>query len=129
MRGLELHDADSRGFLVVDLRDVLACLGSDALKRMWTCYDVESYGEGADDFFDVVYRGRAIPGAELIDLSRRVVQIIKGAFYGSRPGEEMPSIVIRVVDSSFWEVFGSEECLRKIESGFLNVRPASEDAG
>ncbi|HMF42758.1 MAG TPA: hypothetical protein VKQ32_18935 [Polyangia bacterium] len=86
-------------------------------------------GEGVDEFFDVVYRGRGIPGSKLVDLSRRVLQIIDGTFYGRCPGEDAPSIVIRSVDSTLWEVFGSDECLRKIESGFDNVRPAGSDAG
>jgi hypothetical protein len=129
MRGLELRDADSRGFLAFDLRDILACLGPDATERSWTCQDVECTGEGVDEFFEVVYQGEAISGSKLIDLSRRVLQIVDGTFYGSRPGESTPSLVIRSIDSTLWEVFGSDECLRKVESGFSNVRPASEDAG
>ena len=129
MRGLELRDADSRGFLIFDLRDILASLGSDAIERTWTCESVDCTGEGVDDFFEVAYRKLAIPGSRLIDLSRRVLQIIDGTFYGTRPGEDVPSIVIRSVDSTLWEVFGSDDCLRKIESAFTNVRPASPDAG
>jgi hypothetical protein len=129
MRGLELRDTDSRGFLNFDLRDILACLGSDAVERTWTCQDVDCTGEGADQFFEVEYRGQAIPGSRLVDLSRRVLQIIDGTFYGRSPGEDVPSIVIRSVDSTFWEVFGSDESLRKIESGFTDVRPATPDAG
>jgi hypothetical protein len=77
----------------------------------------------------VVYSRLAIPGSRLIELSRRVLQVIDGTFYGMRPGEDKPSIIVRSVDSTLWEVFGSDECLRKIESGFTNVRPASSDAG
>ena len=129
MRGLELRDADSRGFLSFDLRDILACLGSDASERTWTCQDVDCTGEGVDELFEVVYEGRAIPGSKLIELSRRVLQIIDGTFYGRRAGEDAPSIVIRSVDSTLWEVFGSDECLRKIESAFTDVRPARPGAG
>lgn len=93
------------------------------------CQDVDCTGEGVDEFFEVQYRNLAVPGSKLIDLSRRVLQIIDGTFYGTRLGEDVPSIVIRSVESTFWEVFGSDECLRKIESGFTDVRPASPDAG
>ena len=71
----------------------------------------------------------AEPGSRLIELSRRVLQMINGTFFGTRRGEDVPSIVIRSVDSTSWEIFGSDECLRKIESGFTDVRPASPDAG
>ena len=66
MRGLELRDADSRGFLSFDLRDILACLGRDAIERMWTWQDVDCTGEGVDEFFEAVYQGQAIPGSRLI---------------------------------------------------------------
>ena len=128
MRGLELRDADSRGFLSFDLRDILACLGRDAIERMWTWQDVDCTGEGVDEFFEAVYQRQAIPGSRLIELSRRVL-ISDGIFYGRHPGEDAPSIVIKSVNSTLWEVFGSDESLRKIESGFTNVRPASPDAG
>ena len=95
---------------------------------MWTWQDVDCTGEGVDEFFEAVYQRQAIPGSRPIELSRRVL-ISDGIFYGRHPGEDAPSIVIKSVDSTLWEVFGSDESLRKIESGFTNVRPASPGAG
>lgn len=54
---------------------------------------------------------------------------MSAAFHGRRSGEEAPSVVIRAVDSTFWEVFGSEDCLRKLAVQFTDVRPARPDAG
>ena len=127
--GAEIRDADARGFLAFDLRDILACLGAEVTERIWTCEGVDCTGEGVEEIFDVDYRGLAIPGARLVELAGRVLQIIDGTFYGRRPGEDTPSIVVRAVDSTLWEVFGGEECLRKIEDGFSDVRPADPDAG
>ena len=124
-----MRDADSRGFLTFDLRDVLACLGSDAIERTWRCEGVDCSGEGSDEMFDVEYRRLNVPGRKLIDLSHRILRIIDGTFYGRRPGENVPSIVVRSVDGTSWQVFANDKCLRKIESGFTDVRPARSDAG
>lgn len=61
----------------------------------------------------------------LFAISRQIDQVIWGEFESRRPREACASLLISAIDSSYWEVFGSDACLAKIRSTFRDVRPAS----
>ena len=126
MGGVEIHDMNPRGILSFDLKDLFVCIAEDGLHRTWTCHDVECTGEATEDLERLAETREIVSGQTLLELSQRTNQVIWGEFCGRRPGELEDSLVIKAIDSALWEVFGDDECLDKIRSGFSDVRPARE---
>jgi hypothetical protein len=63
--------------------------------------------------------GILISGELLIDLARQGVQIIDGEPIAYRGGEEVRWLVIRAVDSTWWDVeTDDEEVLTRIQAAF-----------
>ncbi len=129
MLGVEIHDMQPRGYLALDLRDIVECLGPAVEGRTWTCKWVECTGEAAPELTRLSDSGESFAGHQLSELARRIVQVIDGDFIGTRPGEASPSLLIRAEDSSWWEVHGDEACIDLIRRRFTSVRPARYDAG
>lgn len=124
MHGVEIHDMHPSGYLALDLRDIVECLGSAAEERVWTCKWVECTGEATPELTALSDSGESFAGHRLAALARRVDQVIDGDFLGTQPGETTPTLVIRAVDSSWWEVHGDELCIERIGRRFTDVRPA-----
>jgi hypothetical protein len=123
MNGVEIHDMHPRGYLAFDLKEILVCLKEDALAREWSTASVESTGSAAVAL-ESLEDGAPVSGERLLDLSTGVIQIIWGVFSGRIPGEATDSLVIKAIDSTFWEVFGSPAHLAGIQACFHDVRPA-----
>ena len=90
---------------------------------------MECMGDAANELEALSDDGKSVDGSRLIELAARTRQVIWGEFRGRLPVEVADSLVIKAIDSTLWEVFGSDEHLRKIEVAFHDVRPAEEDAG
>jgi hypothetical protein len=129
MRGVAIHDLHPRGFLAFDLKDILRCLGKNALERTWTIAGIECTGEATEEFEALERSNASVEGSSLASLADRTNQVIWGDFRGRYPGEATESLLIKAIDSTVWEVFGDDDCLGKIRTAFKDVRPAATDAG
>lgn len=81
-------------------------------------------GDAAPELHVVEQAGTVLSGQELLSSAERMTQVINGEFVGTRPSEELDTLRIHAVDSSFWEVFGDEGCLNRVRSAFSGVRPS-----
>jgi hypothetical protein len=126
MKGVAIRDMHPRGYLSFDLKEVLACLHEHVRPRTWRIQDLECSGEASVTLHGLSDRGDTVTGPELIRLAERVNQVIDGTFAGSTPGGTSADLIIRAVDSSFWEVFGDAPCLCCIQAAFHDVKDASQ---
>lgn len=129
---VQVHDLDPRGFLAVDLRHVLVALGDRAERLWWTVCPVweeffEATGDAETTLSELEGTGRRIAGAVLVDLARRTVQVIWGEFQGFASDDAVaPDIVIRAVDSTYYEVHAADEdVLKIISASFQHVRDSA----
>lgn len=129
MRGVEIHDTDARGLLAFDLAHIAAALGSAFTARVWTAQHVECTGAAAEALHSHSESGELIVDPALGQLAVEITQVIDGEFFGRLPDEQAPSVIIRAVDSTLWEVFGPSELLAAVSRAFSDVRPARYDAG
>jgi hypothetical protein len=100
MNGVEIRDVHPRGFLAFDLKDILSCLSDEAVQRVWTRSSVESTGEVAKELEDLSDGDGSIAGSDLMVLAGRIAQVIWGDFYGSLPGDNSPSLIVKAIDST-----------------------------
>jgi hypothetical protein len=104
MMAVKIRDmAPYQGFLTVDLRHVLGCLGSRALASEWRVHDVWATGEAASALADLKEQS-AVSGPVLHDLANRVNQVIDGMFTGFDPGSTTAWVIIEAVDSTYYVV-------------------------
>jgi hypothetical protein len=129
MLGVEIRDMHPRGFLAFDLREILRCLGSEATDRVWRCQGLDVTGDAAEELEATEEAGTELSGDALLCLADRTTQVIDGQFLGRLPGEVVPSVRIRAIDSTSWEVYGDELCIDRVRAAFKSVRPAQPDAG
>lgn len=116
MRGIEIRDGISAsGFLDFDLADILDALSAFTAGSVWRCRGLEVTSR--DDAIDVHELERASESEsgvrmttdELSSFARRISQVIDGEFVATRPRESDPCVIVRAVDSSWWEVFSSDD--------------------
>lgn len=124
MNGVEIRDLHPNGYLSFDLKDILRCLHTDVIQRLWRADSVECTGEASQPLERLAEAESPISAEELIDIASRTDQVIWGTFKGHLPGESVSSLTIKAIDSSLWEVFGDSTCLTKIQTHFRDVRPA-----
>jgi len=128
MRGVELRDMHPRGYLTFDLKEILQCLRDDVFARTWRCAYLECTGAAPREL-EAIQTGQVeVSGARLLALAMRTSQVIGGDFLGRRPDEPKPSLVLRAIDSTLWEVFADDDCLRKLSHSFEDVRPTDASA-
>lgn len=116
MRGIRIDDGTSHdptvalpagevGGLNFDLADVLEALGEKAIRSMWRADDLWCFGDSYAEIMALSEASTAIPGAQLLSIAERLTQVIDGEFCGSVPGCNEPWIVVKAIDSSWWEVW------------------------
>jgi hypothetical protein len=93
------------GCLDFDLADILKALGARALRSDWRAEDLNCFGESDAELEALSEASAPIPGARLLDVAKRLTQVIDGAFLGTEPGASEPWVVVKAVDSSWWEVW------------------------
>jgi hypothetical protein len=123
MLGVTITDRDANGVLTLDLRDILRLIGPEAETAEWQVSEVEALdGKAAQELEDLSDRDLKVPGHVLLRLSNDVGQIINGCFEAYRKEAREPWIVIRVVDSSAFDVeTDSETLIEQIRRQFNNV--------
>jgi hypothetical protein len=121
----------ARGALEFDLEDVLAALGPAVLKSRWRCsrlWYASKDGQAVELFDRASTQGELVDGEALLRACGHVSQFVDGEFEGiaARGG---PWVVIRAVDSRWWEVSSDrQDVLDAIRAGFRVVEDAQDDA-
>ena len=118
-----------RGDLSFDLKEILQCLRDDTLARTWRCANLECTGDAAAELGAIETGKVEVTGERLLELASRTHQVVWGDFFGRRPGEPKPSLTIRAIDSTVWEVFADEDSFQKLRNAFKDIRfiDSSED--
>jgi hypothetical protein len=130
------------GYLTFDLKDVLAALGDRVWQWTWCVLELDAIGHEIEPFcqsVDSQPNGFWVDTAEFLMLADRIVQTISAQFLAFRrdvdrtelQSEDLNSarfpqneiqLVIRAVDSSYFEVYAKEESIvRAINSRFSSV--------
>jgi hypothetical protein len=100
----------SGGGLTFDLPEVLGALGQRAQKWLWRGRDIQYVSRDERDVsvIEELADGGAVTGARLVAGLEHLLQIIDGEFAATEPGRQTPAVVIRAVDSSWWEVLSDD---------------------
>jgi hypothetical protein len=114
MSGVIIRDGTESGgknALEFDLRDVLDALGPRAARSRWhysgLCYtsasgqDIEAFERSPGDLID---------GTQLIAAAQQLQQVIDGHFEAFE-NENTPWVVVRAVDSAWWEVWSDDHAV------------------
>lgn len=105
MFGVTIREMDENGGLLIDLRDVLALLGTAATSSRWTIEGVEAIGTPAAELLERLSDAAAtVSGDELLKIASDVSQIVDGKFSAFEDNSDSPWIVIAAVDSSAYDV-------------------------
>lgn len=134
MRGVKISDgteSGAHGGLEFDLADLLSALGSHGRESRWTCTDL-NYVSFDDRDVPSLERSAAagdqVTGLELIDGVRDKAQVIDGEFTGFDERGQC-WIVLRAVDSSWWEVWSDQPWVHEvIRERFRVVESLGESA-
>jgi hypothetical protein len=114
---LRIFDLDQHA-LAVDLRDLLDLLAPRSLQADWMVSPVkasndelfDATGEGGERLDPLARARSTIPGRKLAALAKATPQVIWGEFVGSfRETENEAWVMIRAIDSTFYEVTTSDE--------------------
>lgn len=130
MHGIRVRDLAPQGYLACDLRDFLDLLGEATDCSQWlVSEDTWAIGDRADELETLGDGLTRIPGSQLRALAGAVTQVIDGEFTGYKPAETRPWVVIRAVDSSFYEFFCCEATmLQKARESFRAIVECESDA-
>lgn len=123
MRGLRIDDGTNNdptvalppgdaGCLNFDLAEILTAVGDAAIDSEWLVTAVDCFGDSYAEFIATAEGARVISGARLLDLASRISQIIDGEFVARSTAQEPPWLVIKAIDSSWWEVWTDDERVR-----------------
>ena len=135
MNGVQIHDLEENsGHLAVDLVDVLIALGERGSSSEWLLEPLKNsngyfwaIGDDVAEIFEVWGEsGTKVDGKTLIVASAKARQVIDGKASGFDDlNTTSPWVVIIAVDSSWYEVYASDEAvLNMIRNTFKDVRPA-----
>ncbi|RYF21659.1 MAG: hypothetical protein EOO77_05625 [Oxalobacteraceae bacterium] len=130
MDKIRIFDLRNR-VLAFDLRDVLRVLAPRSFAAKWTIkapdtWSFEATGAGGERLEELAEMLAQIDGSELAAIADATVQVIWGDFVGALSDDStQPWLIIRAVDSSFFEIETSDEsALAAIKSAFKDVRIA-----
>ena len=138
---LRIYDHRNRA-LAVDLRDLIDLLAPRSLEANWVVSPVRMHDPRNDASFDefmmtgpgevgqdqleqFAASGSSVSGAVLSKAAHEAHQVIWGEFTGTLPEQTNAWVVIRAIDSTFYEVTSSDEvALGAIRAAFKDVRVA-----
>jgi len=119
------------GGLTFDLPEILGALGQKAQSWVWRGRDVRYVSRNERDVavIQALAEGRAVDGVEFVTGLEQLLQTIDGEFEATEPGRPAPTVVIRAVDSSWWEVLSDDATvLAAIRQRFRVVEEDGSDA-
>jgi hypothetical protein len=125
MRGVQIRDMHERGFLAVDLHHILDLFGERAVQSRWRASEVwatgQETGEAAQELERLADGQTFIAGEHLSRIAHNLVQVIDGEF-SAFDSSDSPWVIVRAVDSSFYEVFSTEPAvLDRVRASFQKV--------
>ena len=141
MTTLRIYDLRD-GVLALDLRDLIDLLAPRSLEAGWTVSPVRldhlesgrSFHEfmitgpgqpGQDKLELIAASGSSVSGATLSEAAQEAAQVIWGQFAATLPEQSDPWVVIRAIDSTFYEVTSSDDAvLNAVQSAYVDVRVA-----
>ena len=133
MRGIEIRDGISTsGFLGFDLTEILDALQPLTIGATWQCRDLYVTSRKGINALELEASsesesGVTISNDELAVLATQLVQVIDGEFSVTRAGETKPWLIVRAVDSSWWEIFSSNDSVfDAIRQRFTDLRDVDE---
>jgi hypothetical protein len=138
MKTIRIKDQAPNGILAVDLIGILHAVGSRSINSVWRASAVEALivgdpvverdeiwatGDGADELDELARSGARVSGARLVEVAKRVAQIIWGEFKGyDGPSTVDPWITIIACDSTWFEVRSTDdEALARLEVSFRDI--------
>jgi len=142
MTTLRIYDYRD-GVLALDLRDLIDLLAPRSIEASWTASPVKlgnpELGRSIDEFMMtgpgrpgedqlelLAASGSPVSGLMFAEYAHATWQVIWGEFMGILPAQRDIWVVIRAIDSTFYEVTTSDdEVLAKIKSAYKDVRVAS----
>jgi hypothetical protein len=127
MRGLIIRDGvapGGEGSLEFDLAEVLTALGERVATSQWRVRGLWYTSRDEKDIepLDRLGNGASIDGADLLECLPRLLQVIDGEFAATTHDASSPWVIVRAVDSSWWEVLSDDPAvLAAIRSRFRAV--------
>jgi hypothetical protein len=129
---IEITDTDERGYLRVDLRDLLRAVSSSGAGWRWVFTSLEAKGDvtpvwpaGMLDLEQAAARagGVQLEWRDLVRLSEHLFQTIDCKLVATLPASDHVVLTIEAIDSSCW-LIGSDDAqlLAIVASQFTNVR-------
>ena len=112
------------GCLSFDLQDVLAALGVRASTSGWYARHLNYISNDDRDVavMQAMASGTVVNGRDVMAGIEQLSQVIGGEFVATDPGCELPWVIVRAVDSSWWEVVSDDaEVLEVIRKRFRDV--------
>lgn len=131
MQGVKINDVEKlpsgTSFLNVYLKDILPLLGEKVLTSRWRCWNLDYVEDGK--WYSDRDKAVKVSGAELIEFSESVGQIIDGIFEAKSEGAtKHPWIKIVFFDGGWVEIWSSKSwVLEKVRERFKNVSDISNN--
>jgi len=100
------------GCLNFDLAEILSAIGDPAVTSEWQIGDLDCFGESYAELVAAYEAAQPLSGARLLDLARRITQVIDGEFVARLRAHDAPWLVIKAIDSSWWEVWTDDQRAR-----------------
>ena len=121
MKTLRISDLQTNGVLAIDLRHVLRLLGQRSLGCTWqvsseTTFDEPLFATGnkAAELEALSTSEGRIDGTAMHDLAENVTQVIWGEFRAYDDVASEPWVIVRAVDSTYYEVTSSDPSVLEI---------------
>ena len=116
---------DSRStVLPFDLRHLLVEVAPETSNCIWRVSPgIECYGPAAAKLEQLSQSSRRLVFDELIEIAQDILQVVDGEFSGYSSKDEAPMIILRAVDSTYWDVGSTDECvLERLKSRFMEYQ-------
>jgi hypothetical protein len=137
MTTLRIYDYRDSGVLALDLRDLIDLFAPRSLESSWivspvsleyptlgrTLDEFMVTGQGGDQLERLAASGSSVSGLILAEYAHATNQVIWGQFVATHPEQADAWVVIRAIDSTFYEITTSDDAaLAKIRSAYKDVR-------
>lgn len=121
--GIKIQDTrPGGGWLCFGLSDILDVIGEPALSSEWRCLNLWCIATRDETVYEFRERRLRFTGKELFEFAARVQQTIEGEFIAKKQGSNKAWLIIKAVDSSWFEVWSSKpKLLEEFKSRFTKV--------
>lgn len=139
MQGIRISDKNKGHALSFGLKEILEIIGERVIESTWKCKEVDyvamsedalstsNRNEVIDALGNSVYKynleRQKMSGNHLQEFAVKTMLIINGEFLGYYQGAKRPWIIIKVFDSSWWEVFSEKpEYVSRFRETFKEIK-------